>query len=158
MKVLLSYCILTTCSAPLNLLNLGWCYKLWVPCFEDFSTPHSYDFWTQLFASGSSSQIPLVWISSFMKETTFHSHTIQQIFIYILWDSLHYAKFSFTWVFSRRFSVSCVPFSMLGSPCRTGCDGVCFLVHGIWDNRDVSVAGVCDFIKECVSFVMLSII
>ena len=42
----------------------------------------------------------------------------------ILMDSLQWAKSSFTWVFSRSFSVLCVPLSMLGIPGGTGYDGV----------------------------------
>jgi hypothetical protein len=44
--------------------------------------------------------------------------------------------------------------SMLGSPGGTGCDEVCFPVHSGWDSRDVSVGGVCDCVKEYMSFVM----
>ena len=41
-----------------------------------------------------------------------------------------------------------------GSPSGTGCDEVRFHVHGCWDSRDVSVLGVFDCVKECMSFVM----
>ena len=37
----------------------------------------------------------------------------------ILLDSLHYAKASLTWIFSRSFSMPCVSFSMLGGSSRT---------------------------------------
>ena len=72
----------------------------------------------------------------------------------MLLDSLHYARSSLTWVFSRIFSVPCSPLSMLGNPGETGCDGVRFSVHGGWNSKDVSVAGVCDCAKECASFIM----
>ena len=45
------------------------------------------------------------------------------------------------------------PFSMLVTG-GTGNDGVRLPVYGGWDSRDVSKAGVCDCVKECVSFVM----
>jgi hypothetical protein len=47
---------------------------------------------------------------------------------------------------------------MLGTTVRTGCYGVSFLVHGCWDSRDVTVVGMCDCVKECMSFVMYVII
>ena len=59
----------------------------------------------------------------------------------MLLKELHYAKSSYTWVFSRTFSVPCAPLSVLGNPSRTDCDGVCFLVHTDWNSRDVSIAG-----------------
>ena len=40
--------------------------------------------------------------------------------------------------------MSCAPLSLLGGPGGTGCNGVCFLVNSNWDNRDVSVADMCD--------------
>ena len=43
---------------------------------------------------------------------------------------------------------------MLGSPGATGCDEVSFSVHGGWCSRDVNVAGMCDCVKECMSFVI----
>ena len=43
---------------------------------------------------------------------------------------------------------------MLGVPAGTVCNEVRFPVHVSWDSRDVSMAGVCDCVKECVSFVM----
>ena len=43
---------------------------------------------------------------------------------------------------------------MLHGPGGTGCDEVCVPVHGCWDSRDVSVAGVFDCVKECIEFVM----
>ena len=48
----------------------------------------------------------------------------------------------------------CAPFSMLGGLGGTGCDEVRFPVHDGWGSRDVSVAGVCDCVKECVRFIM----
>ena len=42
---------------------------------------------------------------------------------------------------------------MLDGPGGTGCDEVRFPVHGGWDNRNVSVTGVCDFCMY-MSFVM----
>ena len=56
--------------------------------------------------------------------------------------------------FSRRFSVTCVPFSMLGGPSETGYDEVHILVHGGWGSGDVSVAGIRDCVKKSMSFVM----
>jgi hypothetical protein len=50
--------------------------------------------------------------------------------------------------------VPCAPVSMLGSLGGTGCNEVPFPVHGGWDSRDVSVADVCDCVKESMSFVM----
>ena len=41
---------------------------------------------------------------------------------------------------------------MLGGPGGTGCDEICFLVHGGWDSRDVSVVVLFDCVKECMSF------
>ena len=48
----------------------------------------------------------------------------------------------------------CVPFSMLDGPGGTGCYEVCFPIHGSWDSRDVRLTGLCDFVEECMSFVM----
>ena len=47
----------------------------------------------------------------------------------------------------------CAPLSMLGGLDATGCDELGSPVHGFWD-KDVSVAGVYDCVKECMSFVM----
>ena len=47
---------------------------------------------------------------------------------------------------------------MLVSPGGTGCDEICFPAHGSWGTRDVSVAGMCDCVKECMGFVMYLII
>ena len=47
---------------------------------------------------------------------------------------------------------------MLGSPSRTGCDGVHFPVHRGWNGRCVSMAGVCYCVKEHVSFLSLSML
>ena len=44
-------------------------------------------------------------------------------------------------------------FSMLGGPGGIGCDKVHFPVHGVRNCRDVSVVGVFDCVKECMSFV-----
>ena len=63
-------------------------------------------------------------------------------------------KSSLTWVFSRSFSVPCAAFSMLGSPGGTDCDGVSFPLHIDCNSRDVCMGGVCDCVKECVSFIM----
>ena len=46
----------------------------------------------------------------------------------------------------------CAPFSMFGGPGGSGCDEVNFPVQG--GSRYVSVVGVCDCVKECMSFVM----
>jgi hypothetical protein len=43
---------------------------------------------------------------------------------------------------------------MLGGPGRTGCDGVRFSILRDWDDRDMSMADLCECVKECVSFVM----
>ena len=43
---------------------------------------------------------------------------------------------------------------MLGGPGGTGCYEVRFPVYSGWDSRDVGVTGVCDCVKECMSFVM----
>ena len=59
--------------------------------------------------------------------------------------------------FNTSFPVPCVPFSMLDSPSRTDSDEVHFPVHGSWGSRD-SVAGMCNCVKECMSFVMYLII
>ena len=48
----------------------------------------------------------------------------------------------------------CAPFSILGGSGGTGCDEVSFPVQGGWGSRVVSVAGVCDCVNECMSFVM----
>ena len=71
--------------------------------------------------------------------------------IAVLLDSLHYTKSSLILVFSGNFAVPCAPSSILGGPCGTGSDGVRFQVHDGWDSRNVSVAGVCDCVKECVN-------
>ena len=42
---------------------------------------------------------------------------------------------------------------MLGGPGRTGDDGVCYEVLMGWNGRDVSMAGMCACVKECVSFI-----
>ena len=42
--------------------------------------------------------------------------------------------------------------SMYGGPGGTGFDEVRFPVHACWDSRDVSVAGLCDCVKEWMSF------
>jgi len=54
--------------------------------------------------------------------------------------------------FSRSFSVQCAAFSLLAGSRGTGCDEDSFPVHGGWDSS--SLAGVCDCVKECMSFVM----
>ena len=41
---------------------------------------------------------------------------------------------------------------MLGGPGGNGCDELRFPVHGCWDSRDVSVAAVFEYVKECMSF------
>ena len=52
----------------------------------------------------------------------------------------------------------CAPLSMLGSPSRTGCDGVRFPVPRDWNSRD-SMAGMCDCVKSvysvCISHINL---
>ena len=50
--------------------------------------------------------------------------------------------------------VPCTPFSMLGIAGGTDCEEGSFLVHGGWDSRDISVAGMCDCVKECKGFLM----
>ena len=44
--------------------------------------------------------------------------------------------------FSRSFSVPCAPFSILGGPGETCCDGVRYPVHIGWNGSDVSMAGL----------------
>ena len=44
--------------------------------------------------------------------------------------------------------MQCALSLILGSPGGTGCNGVRFLVHGDWDNRDVSVAGTYDSVER----------
>ena len=39
---------------------------------------------------------------------------------------------------------------MLGGSGGTGCNGICFPVHSDWNSRDISMAGVCDCVKECM--------
>ena len=48
----------------------------------------------------------------------------------------------------RSFSVPYAPLSMLDGSGGTGCDEVCFPVHGGWKGNDVSMAGVCDRFGE----------
>ena len=43
---------------------------------------------------------------------------------------------------------------MLDDPGGTGCNEVCFLVHGCWDSRDVGVVGVFACVKGCMRFAM----
>ena len=52
-------------------------------------------------------------------------------------------------------AMPCASFSMFDGPGGTGCD---VPVHGCWDSRDVTVAGVFDSVKECMGFVMYLII
>ena len=52
-----------------------------------------------------------------------------------------------TRVFSRSFSMPCGSFSMLDAPGGTGCD---VPVHSFRDSRDVILAGVYDYVKECM--------
>ena len=47
----------------------------------------------------------------------------------------------------------CAPLSVLGGPVE-----VCFPAHGGWDSRYVSVAGMCDCVKERMRFLMYLII
>ena len=68
----------------------------------------------------------------------------------IIVDSLYYAKPSLTWVFSRRFSVLCAPLSILDGSGRSGCFGVHFPLLKSWNGRDVSVDGMCHWVKKCV--------
>ena len=61
--------------------------------------------------------------------------------------SLHYARtFSFE-VLAEAFRCHMDHYQWLG-------DEVCFPVHGGWDSRVVSVVGVFDCVKKCMSFVM----
>ena len=63
-------------------------------------------------------------------------------------------NYSLTWVFCIRFSVPRASISMLGSLGGTRCNGVCSLVHSCWNSRDISMAGMCNCVKDCVSFMM----
>ena len=56
-------------------------------------------------------------------------------------------------MFSRSFSVPCAQLSMPGGFSRTGYDGIYFPVHRGRNGRDVSMAAMCDCVKECVSFI-----
>ena len=76
------------------------------------------------------------------------------IYFIILLDSLHCAKSSLTWVSSISFLMLCAPFSMLGRTRLNWLGWSSFSVYGDWDRRDVSEAGICDCVKECMSFVM----
>jgi hypothetical protein len=49
--------------------------------------------------------------------------------------------------------VPCTPLPVPGGPVE-----VCFPAHGGWDSRDVSVASMCDCVKERMSFIMYLII
>ena len=51
--------------------------------------------------------------------------------------------------------MSCASFSMLDGFGGTGCN---IPVCTCWDGRDVIVAAVFDFVKECMGFVMYLII
>ena len=44
--------------------------------------------------------------------------------------------------------MQCAPLSMFGGPSRSGCDGVHFLVNRGWNSRDVSMAGMCDYLHN----------
>ena len=44
----------------------------------------------------------------------------------------------------------CASLSVLGGPSGIDCDGV----HSGWNSRGVSMAGMYDCVKECVSFIM----
>ena len=47
------------------------------------------------------------------------------------------------------------PLSFLGGQRETGCEGAHFPIHSDWNSRRVvSMAGVCDCVKECESFIM----
>ena len=70
----------------------------------------------------------------------------------MLVDSLHYAESSLTWIFSTNFLVLFIPLLMFVG-IRTGSDGFCFPVHRGWNSRDVFMAGLCDYVKESVSFI-----
>ena len=54
----------------------------------------------------------------------------------------------------------CAPLPTLGGLGRTRCGGIHFLVHRDWNCRDVrsSMAGMCDYVKNCVSFIMYLVI
>ena len=41
----------------------------------------------------------------------------------------------------------CAPFLMFFGPDGTGCDGVSFPVHDVWDSREVSVAGMSNSVR-----------
>ena len=81
--------------------------------------------------------------------------------IYIIYYTSRFTSLckTFTYLsFSRSFSMPCAPFSMLDGPGGTGCEEVRFPVHGGWDSRDVSMAGMYDCVKESKSFVIQMII
>ena len=45
------------------------------------------------------------------------------------------------------------PFKKHGGPSGIGSDVVHFLVHGGWNSKDVNMAGICDCVKVCVTFI-----
>jgi hypothetical protein len=47
---------------------------------------------------------------------------------------------------------------MIGGPDRIDCDGVRFPVHRSWNGRNIRMDGVCDCVKECVTFIMQLIV
>ena len=47
-----------------------------------------------------------------------------------------------------------VPFSIIRDSGRIGCEAVCLPVDRSWDSKNVSMADVCDCVKEFKSFVM----
>ena len=80
---------------------------------------------------------------------------LRNIFVYYIIRFTSLCKiFTYLSFFCRSHSVPCAPFSMLGGPSGTGYYEVRFPVHGDWGSRDVSAAGMCDCVKECMSFVM----
>ena len=70
-------------------------------------------------------------------------------YIQFTMQNLHLSEF-----LAKAFQCNVHYFKMFGGPRGTGCDEVHFLVYDGWSSRDVSVAGVCDCVKECMSFVM----
>ena len=76
------------------------------------------------------------------------------LYYVVLIYSLHYARnlLNLLEFLAKAF---CASFSMLDGPGGTECN---VTVHSCWDSRDVIVAAVCDFVKDCMEFVMYLII
>ena len=54
---------------------------------------------------------------------------------------------------NSQVGVAICPLLLLSGAGRIGCNWINFLDNRGWISRDVSMAGMCDFIKECLSFI-----